>query len=89
MQENIPPSPALPGLRVQEAPPFAYTGVDFAGPLCVVDGTETKVWICLYTCCVTSRVHLDIVPILTTEAFLRSIRRFSARRGFPLSNDFR
>ena len=78
-----PPPPSLPGLRVQEAQPFAYTGVDFAGPLYIVNGSDTKVWICLYTCCVTRAVHLDIVPNLTTEAFLRSFRRFSARRGFP------
>ena len=80
-----PPPPSLPGFRVQEAQPFAYTGVDFAGPLYIVNDPDTKVWIhvCLYTCCVTRAVHLDIVPNLTTEAFLRSFRRFSARRGFP------
>ena len=78
-----PPPPSLPGFRVQEAQPFAYTGVDFAGPLYIVNDPDTKVWICLYTCCVTRAVHLDIVPNQTTEAFLRSFRRFSARRGFP------
>ena len=78
-----PPPPSLPGFRVQEAQPFAYTGVDFAGPLYIVNDLDTKVWIYLYTCCVTRAVHLDIVPNLTTEAFLRSVRRFSARRGFP------
>ena len=57
-----PPPPSLPGFRVQEAQPFAYTGVDFAGPLYIVNDTDTKVWICLYTCCVTRAVHLDIVP---------------------------
>ena len=46
--------------------------------------TEEKVWICLYTCCVTRAVHLDIVPDLTAEALLRRFRRFTARRGLPL-----
>jgi len=46
--------------------------------------TEEKVWICLYTCCVTRAVHLNIVPGLTAEAFLRSFHRFTARRGLPL-----
>ena len=52
-----PPPPSLPGFRVQEAQPFAYTGVDFAGPLYIVNDPDTKVWICLYTCCVTRAVH--------------------------------
>ena len=30
------PAPPLPGFRVQEATPFAYYGVDFAGPLYIV-----------------------------------------------------
>eukprot|EP00731_Ephydatia_muelleri_P024188 Em0016g459a len=68
--------------RVQEAPAFTFTGVDFAGPL-YVKGTTAKVWVCLYTCCVVRAVHLDLVPNLTTEAFLRSFRRFVARRGLP------
>ena len=46
--------------------------------------TEEKVWICLYTCCVTRAFHLDIVPDLTAEAFPRSFRRFTARRGLAL-----
>jgi len=55
--------------------------IDFAGPLYIKDGN--KVWICLYTCCVTRAVHLEVVPNMTTEAFLRSFKRFAARRGFP------
>ena len=78
--------PPLPEFRVRERPPFSYTGVDFAGPLHVKErgnnGTS-KVWICLYTCCVVRAVHLDIVPNLTTSAFLRSFKRFTARRGLP------
>lgn len=30
-----PPAPPLPTFRVTEAPPFAYTAVDFAGPMYV------------------------------------------------------
>lgn len=59
---SVPPPP-LPEFRVQEAPPFAYCGVDFAGPLYVRVAEEpesSKVWICLYTCyvnaCCTSGV---------------------------------
>ena len=83
---HIPPPPLLPTFRVQEAPPFSHTGVDFAGPLYVKvpESKQVKTWITLYTCCVTRAVHLDLVPDLTTSAFLRSFKRFSARRGFPV-----
>ena len=39
--------------------------------------------IALYTCCVTRAIHLDIVPEMTTSAFIRSLKQFSARRGLP------
>ena len=49
------PLPPLPGFRVRGAPSFTNTGVDFAGLLIVKDagGAQSKVWIVLYTCCVT------------------------------------
>ena len=83
---KAPPPPTLPEFRVKECSPFTYTGVDFAGPLYVKNhfGPQQKVWICLYTCCVTRAIHLDLVPSLTASAFMRSLRRFSARRGTPL-----
>ena len=82
-----PPAPPLPAFRVNEARPFSHTGVDFAGPLYVrdtVNSTPRKVWMCLFTCCVTRAVHLELVPDMTTEAFIRCFRCFSARRGFPV-----
>ena len=83
---QAPLSPPLPEFRVKECPPFAYTGVDFVGPLYVKNHTvpQQKEWICLYTCCVTRAIHLALAPSLTTSVFLRSLRRFSARRGTPL-----
>ena len=50
------------------------------------NGTSTgtsKVWLCLYTCSSTRAVHLDLVIDMTTTTFIRSFRRFSARRGVP------
>ena len=83
---QAPPSPPLPEVMVKECSPFAYTGVDLTGPLYVKThtGPQLKLRICLYTCCATRAIHLDIVPSLTTSAFLRSLRWFSARRGTPL-----
>ena len=84
---NGPPAPPLPAFRVSEVPPFAYTGLDFAGPLYIKDyltSEQRKVWLCLFTCCVVRAVHLDLVPDMTTGSFLRCFRRFTSRRGFPL-----
>ena len=78
------PPPPLPDFRVQESQPFSYTGVDFTGPL-YVKGNEGngKVWVCLFTCCSTRALHLEVVPDLTTEAFMRCFRRFTTRKGKP------
>ena len=81
------PPPPLPEYRVREEPPFAYSGVDFAGPLYVKasDGSEnSKEWVTLYTCCVTHAVHLELVPDMTAQTFLRSFKRFTSRRGVPI-----
>ena len=83
---GAPPPPPLPSFRVNEQPPFTYTGVDFAGPLYIKHREDTqsqKVWICLYTCCVVRAVHLDLVPDMSTQTFIRSVKRFTARRGLP------
>ena len=69
-----------------QSPPFSCTGLDFAGPLQVrsSNGDEpTKVWICIYTCCVIRAVHLELVSDLTTPTFLDSFRRFTAQHGVP------
>lgn len=80
------PPPPLPEYRVRQSRPFQVTGVDFAGPLFVraSDTTATsKVWLCLYTCCATRAVHLDLVTDMTADTFIRSFRRFVSRRGLP------
>ena len=56
-----------------QSPPFSCTRLDFAGPLQVrsSNGDEpTKVWICIYTCCVIRAVRLELVSDLTTPPFL-------------------
>ena len=47
------------------------------------NSSSTKVWLCLYTCSSTRAVHLDLVTDMTAITFLRSFRRFTARRGIP------
>ena len=82
------PPPPLPAFRVNEAPPFSYTGVDYAGPLFVhgqgvSDDDSYKVWICLFTCCVTCAVHLELVLDMSAPTFIRCLKCFAARRGLP------
>lgn len=84
---NSPPTAAMPEFRVRQAPPFARVGVDFAGPLYVKSkkGEMEKVSIALFSCCVTSTVHLSrtlaLVEDLSAAAFQRCLQRFTARRG--------
>ena len=81
---RAPPTPPLPGYRVSQSRPFAVTGVDYAGPLHVKEGTRIeKRYIALYTCASTRAVHLEVAQDLSAEAFLRTLQRFSARRSYP------
>ncbi|XP_074657119.1 uncharacterized protein LOC141910288 [Tubulanus polymorphus] len=78
---KLPLPPPLPEFRVTRSHPFETTGVDFAGPM-YVKGRK-KIWICLFTCTTSTAVHLELVLELTTDGFLRCLRRFAARRGMP------
>ena len=83
---KVPPFPSLPSYRVEEAPAFSYIGLDYVEPHFVkaTSEEERKVWICLFTCCSTRAAHFEVVPSMTSEAFLRCFRRFVARRSRPL-----
>ena len=81
-----PDPPPLPKVRVSEAPPFSVTGVDFTGALFVKNatGSETKCYICLFTCASTRAVHLEVVQDLSTDSFLQAFRRFASRKSLPM-----
>ena len=81
-----PPMPPLPTCRVHSATPFEITGVDYTGHIFIKSShgqPDRKVYICLFTCANTRATHLEIVPDLTTNAFLNAFRRFTSRRGIP------
>ena len=42
-----------------------------------------KCYIVLYSCCTTRALNFDIVEDLSETTFIRSFRRFTARRGTP------
>ena len=75
--------------RVRQAAPFSQVGIDFAGPLFVRQdrggNCSSKVYMALFSCCVTRTIHLELVCNLSAETFLRCLRRFAARRGFLIS----
>ena len=82
---NPPPGP-LPLDRTQGSTPFEVIGVDFAGPLKyrIRSKTEGKAYIALYSCSLTRAVYLDVTQSLETSEFIRSLKRFIARRGRPV-----
>ena len=77
------PTPDLPKIRVDDAPPFVNTGLDFLGSLYITEKNATegtsssKVYVCLFTCAATRAVHLELTRVLSTQAFLLSFRRFT------------
>ena len=85
MPYQAPKQADIPGFRVKEAVVFGKTGVDFAGPLFVKEGGggTAKVYIALFSCCVSRALHLDLVRSLSAAEFLGCVRRFSARRSTP------
>ena len=85
------PSPVscdLPDFRVNGGRAFQTAGVDFCGPVYVKhmykkDHQTNKACIAITTCATSRMVHLELTPDLITSVYLRSQRRFTARRGFP------
>ncbi|XP_065078529.1 uncharacterized protein LOC135701618 [Ochlerotatus camptorhynchus] len=80
----------LPTSRIVPSPPFAVTGVDYAGPFLVKQGSHrpklVKAYVAVYVCMATKAVHLEVVSDLSSDAFLASLKRFISRREW--SNKF-
>ncbi|XP_038116923.1 uncharacterized protein LOC119769092 [Culex quinquefasciatus] len=77
----------LPQERVNPAPPFLKTGVDYCGPFQLSypgrKARPVRCFVAVFVCLVTKAVHLEVVTDLTTQAFLAALKRFTARRGKP------
>lgn len=60
-------------------------GVDYAGPIAykVSKKKEGKAYILLFACSLSRAIHLELLTDLTAEGFIRSFKRFVARRGRP------
>lgn len=78
----------LPLERLEPGYPFQRCGVDYAGPVFILNrkgrGAKLdKCYICLFICFTTRAVHLELVTSLSSEAYLLAFRRFLSRRGKP------
>ena len=73
----------LPVSRFQiDSHPFAYTGIDYFGPLMILQRrSDVKRYGCLFTRLSTRAVHLEVASDLTTDAFINAFRQFISRRG--------
>ncbi|XP_068227975.1 uncharacterized protein [Palaemon carinicauda] len=77
------PAASLPDLRVTPAPPFAITGIDFAGPVFSADYPGKKLYMLLFTCAIVRAVHLELTESMSLVDFMQALRKFAARRGIP------
>ena len=78
----------LPEFRLDsEVPAFQTIGLDCCGPVyseCITCRCyQVKPNNCLFTCSIARGNHLELVPDLTTEAFVCALGRFIGRRGIP------
>lgn len=78
----------LPLDRTNLEYPFLKTGVDYCGPVLMLNrkgrgATLIKSYICIFVCLAVKAVHLELVTDLTKEAYLAALYRFVARRGKP------
>lgn len=75
----------LPQDRVNPSLPFEVCGIDYCGPLLMTQQIRKrgpiKVYISIFICFSTKAVHLELVPDLTTIAFISALKRFVSRRG--------
>jgi len=73
-------------------PPFTYTGVDYFGPITIkqskrtrsTQGTDKRYGV-VFTCLTFRAVHLEIAGDLSTDCFIMALRRFTSRRGNPVT----
>ena len=71
----------LPEERLIEEPPFSYCGVDLFGPFLVKEGRKIyKRYGAMLTCLCSRTVHTETTNSMTTDSFIKALRRLISRR---------
>ncbi len=80
-----PPLGNLPVDRTQGSKPFQVVGVDYAGPIVYKRKRkqEGKAYILLFAFSLTRAIYLEVLPDQSMDEFLKSLKRFVARKGRP------
>lgn len=78
----------LPSFRTQQAKPFTFVGVDYAGPFNIKtsnlrNAPLSKGYIALFICLTTKAIHLEIACDQSTAEFIMVLENFICRRGIP------
>lgn len=78
----------LPKHRMEPSFCFESTSIDYAGPIMMSNkkgrGSRlTKCYICIFVCCTTRAIHIELVTDMSTANFILSLKRFISRRGKP------
>ncbi|XP_052757236.1 uncharacterized protein LOC128202123 [Galleria mellonella] len=79
----------LPSERLEPGYPFMRCGVDYAGPVMILNrrgrgAALMKGYICIFVCFTTRAIHLELVSSLSTNDYLLALKRFISRRGKPI-----
>lgn len=78
----------LPSFRTQQARPFTFVGIDYAGPFNIKtshlrNAPLSKGYIALFICLTTKAIHLEIACDQTSAEFIMVLENFISRRGIP------
>ena len=74
----------LPTDRSEGDTAFRVIGVDYAGPFYYKKGKQQKkVYLLINACSLSRAIHLELLDDQTADGFIRSFKKFVARRGLP------
>lgn len=86
----VPSMTDLPSYPINQLRAFTFLCVDYAGPFLIIRSRyrhtkPSKAYVCIFVCCCTKAIHIELVSNLNAETFLAAFQRFVAGRGACLS----
>ena len=74
----------LPKHRVNLVKPYLHTGIDYTGHVWVqTDSGVSKMYMLVFTCLNIRAVHIELIPDMSTHAFILAFIRFTNIYGIP------